>query len=204
MPNNPYDKKILLQVPLAPGIMIFRSNMDSTLYSDLGVTGLTSGSTPLGAFFQANSPKPAVASRALVSGRDSFFCNFANAALLRADGWNVRPPKYRGVLESTSNARAITRYVLTAALKYAWNEPIFKLLTATARTALGVESATDSDRFSLIWGSSFPRPAIVKITTNTTGATGPSDVVSSFAADAKLNSLPANAVLARASEVFMY
>ena len=204
MPNNPYDKKILLQVPLPPGVMIFRSNMDSTLYSDLGVSGLTSGSTPLGAFFQANSPKPAVAKRVLVSGRDSFFCDFSKAALLRADGWNVRPPKYRGVLESTSGARAITRYVLTAGLKYAWNEPIFKLITQSVRTALGVESPTDSDRLTLIWGSTFPHPALVKIVTDTTGTTGPSDTVSSFAADAKLNSLPANAVLARARAIFMY
>lgn len=197
MPNNPYDRKILLQVTLGPGVMIFRSNMDSTLYTDLGVTGVV-GSVPTNAFFEANSPQPAVAKRTLITGRDSFFCDFSKAALLRADGWNVRAPKFKGVLESTSGARAVTRYVTTSGLKYAWNEPTFKLLTAANRTALGVEAATDSDRLTLIWGATFPRPAIAKIVTDTTGATGPSNTISSFIDDSKINSLPANAVLARA------
>lgn len=198
MPNSPYDKKSLVYVPVGlAGNMIFRTAADSTLYSDLGYTAVSAAAIPAKPFFEANSPRPAIARRITSAGVDNYFCDPSNAATLGSNGWQVSPAKFKGIAPS-AGSRVTSVYVTTNTTKYAWNEPNFKATTTTSgvKTDLGIEIATASDILSLVWGSSI-KPAVAVTTVVATGTQGPVNTVRSFVSDAKINSLPAGWLLVK-------
>lgn len=194
MPNNKYDSKSLVSVPMgASMVCVFETNVDAVARTALGHIPVTT-TVPAFAFQGANSPKPARAKILTADGWNSSFVTSvaATQATLRTAGWQIgRAPKRRAIITGTT-ARAVTVYVTVRGIKYAWNMPTetrVKITDATL-TALGVNIATTADIPTLVWGATYPRPA--KAQTFITGGTQGGDLLSTFVGQAQEDSLPSN------------
>ncbi len=194
MPNNKYDGKALVSVPMgASMVCVFETNVDSVARTALGhIPVLTA--VPAFAFQGANSPKP---TRAKILTADGWNSSFVTAvattqAALKEVGWQIgRAPQRRAIISGTT-ARAVTVYVTIRGIKYAWNMPSetrVKITDATL-TALGINIATAADIPTLVWGATFPKPA--KAQTFITGGTQGGDLLSTFVGQAVEDNLPAN------------
>ena len=194
MPNNKYDSKALVSVPIGNTMVyVFGTNVDAIARTALGHVPVTAA-VPAFAFQGGNSPKPRRAKLLTADGWNSSFVTNVDATLttLRTTGWQVgRPPLRRAIISGTT-ARAVTVYVLVRGIKYAWNMPSetrVKITDATL-TALGINIATAADIPTLVWGATLPRPA--KAQTFITGGTQGGDLLSTFVGQAVEDALPAN------------
>lgn len=209
---NKYNKRDPVTVPIAPGVIYaFETNVDTEERVGLGHTPIT-GAYPPGAFIGANSPKPRRARRLTATGWNSSFCAETPAVItaLKAAGWQVgRPPKKRAVIPATlASARVTTVFVQIAGIKYAWNMPreTFTKITQATLTLLGVETATNADTNTLVWGASIPKPARAQfiLTTGGTGGTAidGQDILSTFVTPSIEDSLPAGWKIVKPRIVF--
>lgn len=194
MPNNKYDKKDLVSVPIGNTMVyVFDTNVDAVARTALGHVPITT-TVPAFAFQGGNSPKPQRAKILTADGWNSSFVTnvAATQATLRTAGWQIgRAPKRRALIAGTT-ARAVTVYVTVRGIKYAWNMPTETRdkITAATLTALGINIATAADVPTLVWGATLPRPA--KAQTFITGGTQGGDLLSTFVGQAQEDSLPAN------------
>ncbi len=195
MPNNKYDAKNLVSVPIGASMSyMFETNVDTIARTALGHVPVLNGTVPAFAFLGGNSPKP---NRAKILTADGWNSSFVTSvattqASLRTAGWQIgKAPKRRAIISGTT-ARAVTVYVTVRGIKYAWNMPSETRvkITDTTLTALGVNIATAADIPTLVWGASLPRPA--KAQTFITGGTQGGDLLSTFVGQAVEDSLPAN------------
>lgn len=194
MPNNKYDKKDLVVVPVGASMSyVFETNVDTVARTALGhIPVLTT--VPAFAFQGANSPKPPRAKILTADGWNSSFVTsvVTTQANLKTAGWQIgRAPKRRAIITGTT-ARAVTVYVTVRGIKYAWNMPSETRvkITDTTLTALGINIATAADIPTLVWGASLPRPA--KAQSFLTGGTQGGDLISTFVGQAVEDNLPAN------------
>lgn len=194
MPNNKYDSKTLVSVPIGNTMVyVFDTNVDSIARTALGHIPITT-TVPAFAFQGGNSPKPVRGKILTADGWNSSFATNvpATIATLKAAGWQIgRPPKRRALITGTT-ARASTVYVTVRGIKYAWNMPTETRtkITDTIMTALGINVATAADVPTLVWGASLPRPA--KAQTFLTGGTQGGDRITTFVGQAQEDNLPAN------------
>lgn len=194
MPNNKYDKKDLVSVPIGNTMVyVFETNVDSVARTALGHIPVVT-TVPDFAFQGGNSPKPRRAKILTADGwNSSFVTNVANTiAALKTAGWQIgRQPQRRAIISGTT-ARAVTVYVTVRGIKYAWNMPseTRAKITDATMTALGINIATVADIPTLVWGASLPRPA--KAQFFLTGGTQGGDLLSTFVGQAQEDALPAN------------
>lgn len=194
MPNNKYDKKDLVSVPIGNTMVyVFQTNVDAPARTALGHIPIAAA-VPAFAFQGGNSPKPPRAKILTADGWNSSFVTnvAATQTTLKTSGWQIgRAPKRRAIITGTT-ARAITVYVTVRGIKYAWNMPSETRvkITDASLTALGVNIATAADMPTLVWGASLPRPA--KAQSFLTGGTQGGDLISTFVGQAQEDNLPAN------------
>jgi hypothetical protein len=194
MPNNKYDKKDLVSVPIGNTMVyVFDTNVDAIARPVLGHVPVAI-TVPAFAFQGGNSPKPRRAKILTADGWNSSFVseNPTTLAAVKIAGWQVgKAPKRRAIIAGTT-ARAVTVYVLVRGIKYAWNMPseTRTKITDATMTALGINIATAADASTLVWGANLPRPA--KAQTFLTGGTQGGDLISTFVGQAQEDSLPAN------------
>jgi hypothetical protein len=196
MPNNKYQNKDELSVPIGNGLIyVFESNVDTEERVALGHIAV-GAIVPDFAFKGGNSPKPRRARRLTVDGWNSSFCAETPATVipaLKGAGWQVgRTPKKRGIITGAT-ARAVTVYVLVRGIKFAWNMPTETRASITPAdfTALGIQLATAADTDTLVWGASLPRPAKVQFKKTASPLGGGADILTTYCGQAQENNLPA-------------
>lgn len=208
---NKYNRREPVTVTLAAGVIYaFETNVDTEERANLGHVAVT-GAYPAGSFIGANSPKPRRARRLSATGWNSSFVAEVPATItaLKAAGWQVsRPPKKRAIIPITMvSARVVTVFVTIAGIKYAWNMPreTYTKITPAILTLLGVDTATQADQATLVWGSSIPKPARAQFIL-TAGGTGTpidgQDILSTFVTPSIEDSLPAGWKVVKPRVVF--
>lgn len=196
MPSiNQYDPTRPLSVrPFAasPIIYGFKSNCKTTTSTACGHTAVDFASLPANIVFGARAPKPGRASRLSGDEYESSFYDYASFGALKADGWTTTKPFVRRPSVST---RSITVSVstnadgnATGAIKYAWNMPMGlydKIEAELAALGIDVPDASDTD---LVFGANSPQPPRAS---RTLAGAGGNDIVTTFVAPARFDSLPA-------------
>lgn len=138
---------------------LFRSTLKDSLHNDFGCVEVAADFTDVtGIVFQANSPKPARASKRTSDPEiEGAYCAYTKTATLRSDKYSIQQPINRLRLGTTLTE---ILYVNINGLKIAWRSP--KPNTeqtaeiGSYKTVLGIETATANDR-DLVFGAAFPR-----------------------------------------------
>lgn len=195
MPStNQYDPTRAVYVQpynSSPILYGWKTNCKAATSTACGHTDVNFAALPQNLIFGARAPKPGRASRLNADEYESSFYFHANYAALKADGWATTRPFTR---RPSTSSRSITVSVSTNAdgnatgpIKYAWNMPVALYNKIEADLAgLGIEvpaaGATD-----LVFGANSPRPP--RASRTLTGAGG-NDIVTTFVAPARFDSLP--------------
>lgn len=185
-----YGATKLLSVPSTAGIYLYKSNIGpASVLTDCGVTEVDLAAVPATAFLAANSPKPPRATQMTPTGSNSTFCAQASIATARAAGYTISQGRIKGVTTASAASKVVTCYVLCDGIKYAWNMNATRYARLTTDLAgLGVEAATATDRNTLVWGSTVPKPAVAAKFFE--AGEGGGDSLSCFVASAKEADLP--------------
>lgn len=138
---------------------LFRSTLKDSLHNNFGAIEVTADFTDVtGLVFQANSPKPARASKRTTDPEiEGAYCAYDKTANLRSDKYSIQQPINRLRLGTTLTD---ILYCSVNGLKIAWRSPkpnaeqIAEI--GSYKTLLGIETATATDR-DLIFGAAFPR-----------------------------------------------
>lgn len=156
MPRN-YNPSTNVYVSMAVGGATykygFRCRLDSSHYSDLGITALNTVDSPIGVVFGCNSPKPFRASLKSSTGTESSFISTASIATAKAAGWKVQSSSTRG---NRLVGKAASYFVTIDGIKYGFYLTKMPGGELPSLTATGVTAATADD--VLFYGCSFPKP----------------------------------------------
>lgn len=185
-----YGTTKLLSVPSTAGTYLYKSNIGpASVLTDCGVTEVDLAAISANSFLGANSPKPPRATQMTPTGSNSTFCAAASIATARAAGYTISQGKIRGVATASAASKVVTCYVLCDGIKYAWNMNAARYARLTTDLAgLGVEAATETDRNTLVWGSTVPKPAVAA--KFFASGEGGGDTLSCFVSSAKEADLP--------------
>jgi hypothetical protein len=144
---------------------LFRSTLKDSLHNNFGAVAVAADFTDVtGLIFQANSPKPARASKRTTDPEiEGAYCAYDKTAELRSDKYSIKQPVNRLRMGTTLTD---VLYVSINGLKIAWRSPKPNAEQTAEigsyKTLLGIEVATATDR-DLVFGATFPRlPRVMK------------------------------------------
>lgn len=184
MPKNFRDRD-LVYVILGPATgnlrYGFSTGLRSSLRGQFGQIAIVGTSNVQNLVIGANAPKPARASKLLASGYEGSYCAHGNRGRLKQSGYKITRPKVR---LPGAGRFSDPVYVTINGIKYAWNIPNDAGLN---RAGLGIKAAGRDDS-DLVWGASFPKPAIAAVQSGANLA----DRHSSFVDPTNEGNLPAN------------
>ena len=190
MPTNKYEKRTLVHVNPFTGSGIafaFNSASSATQKTDLGQTDVNLAAPPAGLVIGANAPKPGRAAKKIPGGSVSSYFDIGKAGTLKAADWRIvsMPTIRRGKNQPLAKAVVIT----IGGIKYAWNMPNDTHAAIGADLGgLGIALADAKDK-NLVWGATYPKlPRAQKFLSTGTGG---GNIISTFVAPLKMDSLPA-------------
>lgn len=159
---------VYVQLGAATGSLkyAFQSGLRDGLRNDFGQVLITQTTAVNKLALGVNAPKPARANKLIATGYEASFCADNRRASLKQQGYRMIRPKFRAGGESNLSD---TVYVTINGIKYTWQIPKITGQPGLAAVgAFGHQKAGASDK-DLVFGASFPKPAIAGATSSQTG-----------------------------------